>query len=767
MAEVSITDFVQALNQKIASLETMVNEMGLDVQASRKTRFQVKTQSVSINYMTRALCVDTIDPWKENRVRFFHPILHDPETPVNLLPFAKPVASFGGFDDCGVSWVPPAASTLCLVFENGDRECPYYIGTSWHRDRGPGGSKIGIPVPEWQRVSQGHRKGYLVGPDDESQVFPPWNTETYNGRDISTMKEFVTDTEEQRRITYAHIYGFKTPEKHMLKMVDGNAKCNRRWKRVELMSGCGNWMCFKDDHLHYGGQWAHPNCVGSSPLGACSVHKGDQPYFTDPHGKPIEGKTTFCKNPGGDPDTRCRKSDGQSCDFIIGGHPRTTPETKYAKSQGGANPYFKQKSECRPYVGPGTPQNNRIDLPQTGIQFISISGHTWVMDDSVEEPRGIPIWERSMQPFDFGCNDKYLGRTYWKSATGHKIEMRDTERDSYQRGDQNFIEILSASGNKIQLNDDTIGDTSDKKCVGCPPWMAGPERGIHMMSTSRHEFNMVDHTNPQCAPCRKEGGQPTNEATQAYTNWKSGYGIEMRMSDDHSQRETQSQWMQITHPQCAGQSDAKCNSGGEKTRGPHILRFQGRPKGEPGVVYLRAGGHAIRQTYDMDIVLVGDKEKNPSDKYTYVSKMRISAAEDVDYRYSGKQHIFFAEDKILLMAGRDCPPASGKKCCGPCLYPVIVGRCPIICPLTGITHWTEKAMSERVFASAYNPTICEGGSGKCPPGGQPQPCKEEDEQGQDIDTGTGIITIGGSSPQQGTDPGSGKSQVAPVNPPAP
>jgi hypothetical protein len=105
----------------------------------------------------------------------------------------------------------------------------------------------------------------------------------------------------------------------------------------------------------------------------------------------------------------------------------------------------------------------------------------------------------------------------------------------------------------------------------------------------------------------------------------------------------------------------------------------------------------------MDIVIVGDKECNPSDKFTYVSKKFITASEDVHFRYSGELHIFFAEKQILLMAGRDCPPPPGKKCKGPCLYNVIVARCPVFCPVTGILHWTEKAMSERVFASAYHP----------------------------------------------------------------
>jgi hypothetical protein len=73
------------------------------------------------------------------------------------------------------------------------------------------------------------------------------------------------------------------------------------------------------------------------------------------------------------------------------------------------------------------------------------------MDDSVEEPSGSPTWDRE---FDFGCNNKYVGRTYWKSATGHYIEMSDVEgkagdENAKLRGEDNFIRIKSASGNKI------------------------------------------------------------------------------------------------------------------------------------------------------------------------------------------------------------------------------------------------------------------------------------------------------------------------------
>lgn len=724
---------VNNIFDRLHALEQAVNAIGYDAKASKKRRFPSKRQEVVLKGLTRALCVETIDPWKENRVRYFHPLLHDPKARVFSLPYCSPVSSMGGFDDCGLNWVPPAGSTLIIFFEGGSVDSSFYIGTTWHRHRGPEGRELlqVYPSQEYQSVYKGHRKGYLHGPDDESQVFPPWNTESYNASDIDQLTQFTEDPLEQKRMTYPNIYGFKTPEKHMLKMVDGNAKCNRRHKRIELMSGCGNWMIFKDDHLHYGGQWAHPDCGGNGgqvEVDICSDHKGDSPYFTDFHGTPKE-KSSQCGS-------SCDDNQGTQCSAILGGHSSTPcdPKTKYCDAQKGTNKFFKHKNECRPYRGPGTPQNNRCDLPQSGIQFLSLSGHSWVMDDSVEEPRGKPEWERSMESFDYGCNDKYLGRTYWRESTGHEIMMSGVEERSTLRGKDNFIRLKSATGIKVELNDETIGGTD---CKDCPPNYAGPNRGFHVQSSSNHQFNMVDHMNQQCSPCRTGGGVPAARATQAYINLKTGYGIEYRASDDFSQEETQSQWMQITHPQCVSpNTDQNCNSCDDNAcRGPHFLRFQGAPKGNPGIVFLRAGGHSIRQTYDMDVVLVGDKEKNPADKFTYVSKKHVRSTEDVDFRYTGKLHIFFAEQQILLMAGRDCPPAEGKKCKGPCLYSVIVARCPVFCPLTGILHWTEKAMSERVFASAYHP--CQGscGSGcadydQAMAGSDNPPCTEDSEDNQ-------------------------------------
>lgn len=371
----------------------------------------------------------------------------------------------------------------------------------------------------------------------------------------------------KEKITYPNIYGFKTPEKHMLKMVDGDAKCNRKWKRMELMSSCGNWMMFKDDHVHYGGQWAHTSC-GAIPgdvnsgcgviMPTRGVTSGGQTYPRNKTISPI-GEKLVCE--------------GQSSNKkIIGGHPNTGGDSsKYPKGQVGNNPYFKHENECRPYKGPQTPQNNKCDLPQTGIQLMSISGHTLVMDDSVEEPSGEMNWDRSTKPFDFGCNNTFSGRIYLKSATGHTVEINDSETSGSStptRGENNYIRIKTATGNKLELNDHTI-----------TPCTAGAKRGIHLQSTSNHTFDMCDDGNSQCSKERKDGAEIKSQAKRGYIKLRSGYGLELLMSDNYSQEETQQQYIQIKSPR-------KTASG---SCGPHLFRMQESENSEGSFIFTRAG----------------------------------------------------------------------------------------------------------------------------------------------------------------------------------
>lgn len=687
----SLPDLMQAVEQRLSQVENRFSEMGYGikslVQSELSTNWHTYAQAETIFGMHTAICIDTIDIFKQGRVRYFSPLQHSPKSPVKSLPWAWPISSQGGFDDCGCTWVPPAGSKLCLIFEAGNRQWPYYIGTTWDRDRS---GNWDIPVPEYEKIHRGHRGGYLVGPD-ETQVFPPWNTENYNGLDIDSVSEFESDPEAKDKITYPNIYGWKTPQKHMIKMVDGNYKCNFRWQRLEIKSAQGNHLIFKDDRVHPAAQWAHPDCpCGSGDLTKCN--EGDEP---------IEKVDTCPTQTSGD-------ATPVSPDVMMVGSGRDSAPKGGGTSEGQcANPYFKHRSECRPYSGPGNPQNNKVDkttLPQSGIQMTSLSGHTFWMDDAVSEPRGKNNWEKGLQPFDYGCDDVFRGKTAWKSAHGHQIVMSDVEPEGFpkERNSQNFIRILTATGNRIELNDDT-------KVGSC---RAGSRRGIELHSTSNHLIQMVDENNDHCNKNRREGMAPDNNATDAFVRIRTGYGLEMMMADDNSQKNCQTQYIQLTAPQ-KGQDDeegACC--------GPHVIRMQ--ESMDCGYIFVRAGGDYVCYTVRDHITVVGtgqregEQEEGDEDKdfckggclgprnwFTAVSQHSVHYSCKF---YFNKSEIaaFIADKVILLLAGKDCPPPpdSESKECGPC-----VGRVAVLMsdPTTGRA---KLVASDRVFASASLEAPC-------------------------------------------------------------
>ena len=119
-------------DERIISLEKNLsksNEMlGTNIQASIARNYNTIQQNVTLEGLYLALVIDTFDIWKQNRVRFFTPILHNPVTvKIRQLPWAFPISTFGGFDDSGANWVPPAGSCVCLIFEHGNRKAAYYL----------------------------------------------------------------------------------------------------------------------------------------------------------------------------------------------------------------------------------------------------------------------------------------------------------------------------------------------------------------------------------------------------------------------------------------------------------------------------------------------------------------------------------------------------------------------------------------------------------------------------------------------------------------
>jgi hypothetical protein len=237
------------------------------------------------------------------------------------------------------------------------------------------------------------------------------------------------------------------------------------------------------------------------------------------------------------------------------------------------------------------------------------------------------------------------------------------------------------------MNDHTVGGPG---CKGCPPNLAGSKRGITMETTSKHIIRAIDEDNEQCGPCRAEGGEPVNKAKNAYIQIRSGYGLEMLFRDDHSQEETQQQFIRIMAPQIDNTE-----------RGPHFELFQEAPSG-PGLVFLRVGGNYVIQTYDNMFEIVGDPDKNPSDKLLSISKQYIIETKKLHY-HKAEMHILAAEKQIILMGESDRKDCSKDGKPGPCIYNVVINRCPEQCPLTGFMHFQPgKSTSESVFASGHS-----------------------------------------------------------------
>ena len=461
---------------------------------------------------------------------------------------------------------------------------------------------------------------------------PQWNTDNYQGFDVYSNQDLETEIDKQNRLSYPHIYGFKSPQKHSIKLDDGDYKCYHRWKRIEIQSSLGGWMCFKDDPLHPGGQWAHPECCGSG---------GDAPC-TDEKGNPVE-----------QPECKSGNVNQNQC----------------------VNKYYKHKNECRPIKGPLSEsafQNNKCDIPQLGIQILSHAGGTLIFDDSVEEPKTIPEWESVLEDFNFGCTDKFTGKTCLKSPLGHGITLNEKEDETGIRSKENGIKIITATGNSIDLNDHTVKDCT-----------AGSERGIRIKSTAKHELIMADEGNQQCSPKRKEGGTPIAKATKAFVKLKTGYGIEVELNDSSDQSKTVAQFFRIHSPQKDNQ-----------IRGPHQFVMIETPEG-PGQVVIRAGGDYICTTYDNHITIIGDKLNNPSDRISFTSNNSLEKTEN-NYFNSAKNHFFMAKEKALILAGTDATPADGSEDqnCVPTIYPVLC--------------LTEKGItiSDRVFVSASPDSGC-------------------------------------------------------------
>lgn len=684
----------QYLEQRLATLEERFSELGYTskrlVESSIKRSFKVEAQTQTLNAPIVAFCISTIDPLNLSRIRIFHPLLCKADVKISGLPFARACSALGGIDDCGVNWVPPAGSSVVVVCENGDRQSPIYLGTTWHKDRGPSGNKFSYPIDEFYTLwrDEDYRgKGYLVGKTDGSQVYPPWSSESGNHNDFDNEKDIDKDPDAQLKITYPYIYGMKTPGKHMIKMVDGDHRCNDRWSRFEIMSKRGNWIMMKDDWIHEAGEWAglgntstsdnSPECSKVSALLSLEVEGNVDPNTDDFTG--VDGalgqffnNSISCKNP---------------------------PVTGQFK-----NPYFKRQEELRPYIGANTPLKNKCELKQSGLQIQCISGHQVVMDDSVNQPKPDKIkWYKN---FDYGCDEIFKGKFYLRSSTGHYIGMDDSEDVKEIRGQNNGIKIQTACGNYVKLNDHTLENR-----------IAAEDRGVEIGSTSGHTLTMSDAGNEQASEIRKDGGEVTRKAKQGFVQLKTGYGLIFRMDDSTSQEDTRNQFIMLA-------ANPKETSACKQT---HMLLMQLEESGG-GFIELASGGRFLMTCKGNSMETVGTSECEGSKVSQIFGNYLIDVKNTIFTKC--KTFVTKSDDFVILAAGHDCPisddpseaaqdslnnteqsltasqqqPGKNIDNPGPCLFPIVIAKEPWTCPLTGKAHFS--CYSDRVFAACSKDAKC-------------------------------------------------------------
>lgn len=185
-------------------------------------------------------------------------------------------------------------------------------------------------------------------------------------------------------------------------------------------------------------------------------------------------------------------------------------------------------------------------------------------------------------------------------------------------------------------------------------------------------LEMIDNENDQSVPTRKGGGVPVANSKKAYVKLKSGYGLQILMRDDSSQKATQQQFIEIMAPQK------------DNARGPHILRFQERV-GTEGLVYLRVGGIYYKTTTKHSLELVGEENYKPAFKYTKVKGSTVIDSDEM-YVNLSETAVIMAKKYALLGAGEDCEGEDGTL--GPCWSPVLC-----------IDKSGMVVMSDRVFVS--------------------------------------------------------------------
>ena len=82
ISRLALPEAIQVLQSRLRTIEEKFSEMGYInktmVQTEMKTKWTVPPQATAMFGMHCAICIETIDLFKQGRVRFFSPLFHDP-----------------------------------------------------------------------------------------------------------------------------------------------------------------------------------------------------------------------------------------------------------------------------------------------------------------------------------------------------------------------------------------------------------------------------------------------------------------------------------------------------------------------------------------------------------------------------------------------------------------------------------------------------------------------------------------------------------------
>ncbi len=142
--DLTFDDVVYQLEQLQSKIYTLEKERGNIPKAVSPFISKVKatTRTFGRSWSSQALygvhlgvCVETRDPWKAGRIMVYCPIVHNirdsKELSESTLTWARACSSFGSLDEVGSSFVPPEGSVVVIMFEGGNRDSMYYLGSTW------------------------------------------------------------------------------------------------------------------------------------------------------------------------------------------------------------------------------------------------------------------------------------------------------------------------------------------------------------------------------------------------------------------------------------------------------------------------------------------------------------------------------------------------------------------------------------------------------------------------------------------------------------